>query len=642
MTIQRKLQTCLLSIFTFCIAVSAARAEVTKFELKSRTDVPAYNYEKVIGRIHFAVDPSNPHNAVIVDLDKAQRDAGGKVSFSADLYMLRPKSGSSDTALIDIVNRGRLTFQGFSAVPGQDPVGDGFLLKRGLTVVAIGWEFDVAARDNLLRLDAPIATEGGKPITGMVSAMFVPDRPDAMVVNALAGYKPLDPASAESVLTVRDALLNAPTRLPRDQWTISLNNTVTLKGGFQPGHMYEITYQAANPPVAGLGFAAVRDVAAWLRHGADSMSPVKFAYAFGASQSGRFLREFLYEGFNTDERSARVFDGVMAHIAGAGRFDLNSRWSTPVECCSTLATSFPFSAAAQRDPASGLTEGLLDNPRARANQPKLFLTNTGVEYWSSGGRAAALIHTTPDGKRDIAQPENVRIYLFAGTQHGTGPFPPTRSTGQELLNPTVQSWVARALLVAMDRWVRDGIAPPASRHPRLDQGTLVEAKNIAFPEIPGVHSPRGLIAGVRIANPFIKGGAGAGTTLPQLVPQVDSDGNERSGIRLPEVAVPLATYTGWNFRSPVVGNPDQLYPLLGSYIPFARTKADREERHDPRPSIAERYVSRDAYVEQVNASVAALAKDGFLLAEDVPVVVARATSHWDLLMGGIASTGAGR
>jgi hypothetical protein len=481
MTIQRKTRACLLTVFMFCIGALSARAEVTRFEVKSRTDVPGYNYEKVVGRVYFAVDPRNAHNAVIVDVNKAQQDAAGKVMFSADLYMWRPKSGGSEVAVIDIVNRGRLTFQGFSAAPGQDPVGDGFLLKRGLTVVAVGWEFDVAINDNLLRLDAPIATEGGKPITGMVSAMFVPDRADAMVVNALAGYKPLDPASPESVLTVRDGLLKAATRLARDQWTISSNNTVTLKGGFKPGYMYEITYKAANPPVAGLGFAAVRDVGAWLRHGADSMPPVKFAYTFGQSQSGRFLREFLYEGFNTDESGARVFDGVMAHIAGSGRFDLNSRWSTPVECCSTLATSFPFSAGAQRDPVSGLTEGLLDNTRARTNQPKLFLTNTGVEYWSSGGRAAALIHTTPDGKRDIAQPDNVRVYLFAGTQHGTGPFPPTRSNGQELLNPTVQSWVARALLVAMDRWVREGVAPPASRHPRLDQGTLVEAKDVAFP-----------------------------------------------------------------------------------------------------------------------------------------------------------------
>ena len=621
-----------------CLAVAPTSAEVTRLDVKSRTDIPGYNYERIVGRLHFAVDPANPRNAVVVDLDKAPRNAEGRVEFSADFLMLRPKSGGSSTALVDIVNRGRLTFGRFSASGGADPIGDGFLLKRGMTVVAVGWESDVVSSDSVLRIDAPIATDRGQPITGTASALFVPDRRDATVVTALAGYSPLDPMSAESVLTVRDSLSAPATRLPRNTWTISSTNMVTVTGGFEPGRIYEISYSAANPPVAGLGFAAVRDVVSWLRRGADSMAPVTFAYTFGASQSGRFLREFLYEGFNTDERGGRVFDGVMAHIAGAGRLDLNSRWATPVECCSTYATSFPFSTHAQRDPVTGLTEGLLENDRSRTNQPKVFLTNTGVEYWSSGGRAAALTHTTPDGSRDVAQAENVRVYLMAGTQHGTGPFPPTRGAGQQLLNPTVQSWVLRALLVAMDRWVRDGVAPPASRHPRLDQGTLVDVTNIAFPVIPGVHSPRGLTAGARMANPFLKGGAGAGTKLPLLVPQVDADGNERTGIRLPEIAVPLATYTGWNFRAPAVGATDNLYPLLGSYIPFARTKTEREERKDPRPSIAERYANRDAYMRKINESTAALVKDGFLLAEDVATATARAAAHWDLVMGTAATS----
>jgi hypothetical protein len=277
---------------------------------------------------------------------------------------------------------------------------------------------------------------------------------------------------------------------------------------------------------------------------------------------------------------------------------------------------------------------MLDNDRARANQPKLFLTNTAVEYWSSGGRVAALTHTTPDGARDVTQPDNVRVYLLAGTQHGTGPFPPKRGNGQELLNPTNQSWVLRALLAAMDNWVRDGIEPPASRHPRLDQGTLVDPSRLAFPAIPGMHSPRALTAGMRIANPFLPDGAGAGARLPLLVPQVDADGNERSGIRLPEIAVPLATYTGWNFRAPAVGAPDRLYPLLGSYIPFARTKAERERRGDPRPSVAERYPTRDAYLAKVRQAASDLVKGRYLLPEDVQVAVSRAAAHWDLIMSG--------
>jgi hypothetical protein len=611
-----------------------AKAEVVRLEVISRTHVAGYDYEKVVGRLHLAVDPKHALNRVIVDLNKAQTGSDGRVEFSADFYMLKPLSGGNGAVLVDIVNRGRLTFGHFNApAPTTDPIGDGFLMKRGFTVVALGWEFDVAAGNDRLRLDAPIPTDNGKPITGTASALFVPDGRDAMVVNALGGYKPLDPDTQDSVLTVRDSLSSSATTIPRSQWTITSTNRVTIVGGFGPGRMYELSYKAANPPVAGLGFAAVRDVVSWLRSGAEEMMPAKYAYAFGESQSGRYLREFLYEGFNTDERGSRVFDGMMVHIAGAGRLDLNSRWSTPVECCSTYATSFPFSIQAQKDPVSGLTEGLLDNDRARSNQPKLFLTNTGVEYWSSGGRAAALTHTTPDGARDLAQPDNVRIYLMAGTQHGTGPFPPVHGNGQELLNPTNQSWVLRALLVAMDSWVRNGIQPPASRHPQLDQGTLVDASRIAFPSIPGVHSPSALTAGARIANPFLKDGAGTGAHLRLLVPQVDVDGNERSGIRLPEIAVPLATYTGWNFRAPAVGAPDHLYPLLGSYIPFARTKAEREERRDPRPSVAERYPTREAYLAKIRAVTSDLVKDRYLLPQDVDVAVSRANAHWDLVTG---------
>ena len=648
MIVMRCMRSCCLVLAVALLGISApAQGEVTRLEVTSRTEVPGYAYEKVVGRIYFAVDPGHARNRIVVDLDKAPRAANGQVEFSADFYMLRPTSASNGggaevgngAALVDIVNRGRLTFGRFGAPnDSPDPIGDGFLLKRGFTIVAVGWEFDVPAAGGLLRLNAPVARDGGQTITGMVGTFFVPDSRKPLVVSALSGYTPLDADSPESVLTVRDSLAMPATKLPRSQWTVTSSNRVTLAGGFEPGRTYEISYKAANPAEGGLGFAAVRDTAAWLRHGADSATPAKFVYAFGASQSGRFLREFLYEGFNTDERGVRVFDGALAHIAGAGRLDLNSRWSTPIECCSTYATAFPFTTNAQRDPVSGISEGLIENERARDNQPKLFLTNTGVEYWSSGGRAAALTHTTPDGARDISLPENVRIYLLAGTQHGTGPFPPARGAGQQLLNPNVQSWVLRALLVAMDRWVRDGIAPPDNRQPRLDQGTLVDVSKIAFPSIPGVHSPLGLTSGARIANAFLKGGAGAGAKLPLLVPQVDADGNELAGIRLPEVAVPLATYTGWNFRAPAVGGADRLYPLLGSYIPFARAQSQRESQKDPRPAVDERYATRDAYMAKIQQAAAELVKGRYLLEEDAAAVAARAADHWDLVVNGIMTS----
>ena len=438
----------------------------------------------------------------------------------------------------------------------------------------------------------------------------------------------MDANGADTVLTVRDRLSDrAGQPVPRDKWKLA-GNVVTMTGGFEPGRNYEIAYRSANPPVSGLGLAAVRDAATWLKHTPDALAPVKFVYALGVSQSGRFLRDYLYEGFNTDEKQRQVFDGMMVHIAGASQLDLNRRWATPTGLGQYDATLFPFADRAQKDAASGATDGLLDNDRARKNLPKIFYTNTGVEYWG-GGRSAALVHTSADGTTDLTIPANVRVYFFAGNQHGPGAFPPAAGAGQQKGNPTDYWWNMRALFVAMDKWVREGAAPPPSRIPHLSDGTLTKAPDVAFPELPGVQSPKTLTAGLRSGNPFVTGGAGAGTPLPLLVPQVDSDGNERAGVRLPEVAVPLATYTGWNFRSAATGGTNQLVPLLGSYIPLARTKAERDTRHDPRPSIEERYTSRQQYLDAINKSAAALVKEGYLLAGDVPSVVKRATEHWE-------------
>jgi hypothetical protein len=318
----------------------------------------------------------------------------------------------------------------------------------------------------------------------------------------------------------------------------------------------------------------------------------------------------------------------MPHIAGAARIDLNRPGSSP-NPADTAATGFPFADRAQRDPVSGVSEGLLDNDRARRNQPKVFYTNTDVEYWSATGRAAALLHTMPDGGRDLDLPDNVRVFHIAGTQHGPGPFPPARTTGQLPANPTDDTFVMRALLVAMDRWAREGIAPPPSRHARLSDKTLVRARDVAFPAIPGVQRPNALPPPARVANLLIPGGAGTGAALPYLVPQVDADGNDRAGIKVPELTVPLATYTGWNFAG-AAGESNRLVNLLGSYIPFARTKAEREQRADPRLSVEERYPSRDRYLALVRTAAEALVRDRYMLQEDIEPVVQRAGEHWDL------------
>lgn len=613
-------------------APSAVLAEVTRIEIASRSDVSFVGYEKVVGRVFFAVDPADPRNMVVADLDKAPRNAAGRVEFSSDFELVRPKTGGNGVILIDVVNRGGKTvLPNFNRAGGRDPdVGDGFLLRRGFSVAAVGWEFDVPAASGLIRIEVPVARDGDRPITGIVRASFTPAQPGPFLVGDVAAYAATDSVADESVLTVRDHVAGVAETIERGRWTLN-GATVTLQGGFTPGRIYEVSFRASNPPIGGLGFVAVRDFATWIKHDPDAISNARYAYAFGNSQSGRFLRTFLYQGFNTDERGRQVLDATFINTAGAARLDLNRRWATPTSA-SAPATQFPFSDLAQVDPVSEITEGLLDNVRAAQSQPKVFYSNTGVEYWSSSGRAAALTHTTPDGARDHVFPDHVRSYFLAGAQHSPGAFPPVQGLGQQLGNPLDYWWTLRALLVAMDGWVREGIAPPPSQYPRIDRGTLVASTSVAFPSIPGVQSPREIRTAARTSNTFVEGGAGGGAILPMLVPQVDADGNEIAGIRLPALVVPVATYTGWNFRRPDIGGTHLVVSLLGSYIPLPASVAEREARRDPRLSIEERYPDRATYLTRTRDAAVSLVRERYLLTEDVDAIVRRASNQWDLLV----------
>ena len=418
---------------------------------------------------------------------------------------------------------------------------------------------------------------------------------------------------------MRDGAYGKKEAVARAEWQLR-GNTVTLASGFTPGRTYELAYRVRDLPVTGAGLAAFRDTASWLKHQPDAAARVRHAYAFGSSQSGRFLRTFLYYGFNSDEKNRMVYDGVMAHIAGAGRISINERGATPNASGASNITNFPFTNASSRDPISGRSEGLLENDRARENQPKIFFTNSAVEYWNT--RAAALTHTTTDGRTDVAPPDNTRTYFLAGTQHSPGQFPPRRTSGQQLDNPVQYWWTLRALLTAMDNWVRHGSAPPASQYPKLTDGTLVRRDAVAFPAIPGVESPR-LIQSARQES----------TPLPLLVPQVDEDGNERAGIRSVEQAVPVATYTGWNFRSPAIGAPKELVSLMGSSIPFAVTDEARKPG-DMRRALASRYTSKEQYLARARAHADTLVNAGHLLAADVPMVIKRVEELWALARGG--------
>jgi hypothetical protein len=403
---------------------------------------------------------------------------------------------------------------------------------------------------------------------------------------------------------------------------------VALDGGFTPGRLYEVTFKARGARVAGVGLAAIRDAAAAFRYRTDLPIQGQATYAFGASQDGRFLRQFLYDGFNADERDRRVFDVVWPHIAAAARGTFNDRFGMPIAGSVMLTpTRFPFTTD---DQTFGGERGSLLQRYTAEQRPKIFFTNTPVEYWG-GGRAAALIHTSADGKKDLPIPDNVRIYMLSGTQHGEAAFPPRRTRGQQMENPVPQREVMRALMRGLHAWASEGIPPPESRYPKLADGTLTPAVSVKFPPIPGVADPRIIAPPGQVRN-------GKAEMLPHLVPQVDADGNDIAGIRVPDISVPVATNTGWNFRSESVGGPKEIYNLLGSYIPFVMTKVERDARKDPRLSISERYRDRNDYLEKLRTAAQELVKGRYLLPEDVENIIKRGQAQWEFLTGGNATS----
>ena len=593
-------------------------------------------YEAIRARVEFAVDPRLPANRIIADIDLAPKNEQGLVEFSADLYVLKPRDpkNGNGTALVEISNRGGKgllsTFdfaRGAVKVDSPEAFGDGFLLEQGFTLVWIAWEFDVPSGENLMHLYTPIATQNGATITGLVRSEWTGDaRMDVISLGdrAQIGYAVADPASPQNQLFVRDTVEGERTLIPRNEWTFTTDRNVAVKGGFTPGRIYEVVYLAKDPVVAGLGPAAVRDFVSFLKYGGpetllgDQHSYLKRAVGFGASQSGRFLRAYLYDGFNADEKQRRVFDGVWAQVAGAGRGSFNERFAQPSRDGHPFLNVFypvdlpPFDE-----------EGLLAKARQDNVAPKLFLVNGSYEYW---GRAASLIHTTSDGKADAPPSANTRIYYFSGSQHGSGSIPPRPSEAQNPSSTNDYRYGLRALLVAMQNWLKDGTDPPPSQFPRISRGELATLNSLGFPKIPGVAVPTHKREAYRLD--FAQQPPKAGEPFPTLVPQVDADGNDRGGIQMPEVAVPLATNAGWNLRSAKIGAPTELYSMTGTWIPFPLTKASRESRNDPRASIEERYATEQAYLDQIDKAAAALVRAGYLLEVDVPAIHARAAKEW--------------
>jgi hypothetical protein len=645
-----------------CCLSLAAQARVVRVEVLARTPIEGTGvghaipaYEKIQARVYFAVDPKNAHNRPIVDLDKADHNAHGEVEFSADLFLMRPIEAGNSALLLEIPNRGGKgivsLLEGGKADPANESeTGDGWLLKQGYTLASLGWQWDAVEGPGRLRLYAPIAHgKNGAHITGLLRDDFTLSKTRTelplghVMGEGLGGteYAVAAPDDARNVLTVRDAPHGARTVIPRSEWSFAhtvdgkltpSDRFFTLKSGFVPGRIYELVYVVQDPAVAGLGFAAVRDFVDWEKHAPDAIAPVKYAYAAGISQCGRFLRDLLYQGFNADESGKMALDGVLAHVGGAGRGSFNYRFAQPSRDAQPMSSIdwptdiFPFTDLPETDPAEPRNgkQGLLDAATREHVVPKIFLSHTSYEYW---GRAASLMHTTADGKADVAISPNVRIYYYFGLQHFSVAFPPKMMGGdyasQQLPTPLPIKWFWRAMISNMNAWVQAGTEPPASRYPKIADGSLVPIAKLAFPTIAGVNVPTSAAEGWDLdfgpnwrAGILSKQPPAEEHAYPTLVPQVDVDGNELGGVRLPEIVAPLATYTGWNLRSPSIGAPTERTSFLGSFIPLKKTAAEAEAAHDPRKPIEARFKDYEAYHALFEKALEGLIAERYILAED--------------------------
>jgi hypothetical protein len=652
---------------------SLVEARVVRVEITARTDALGGQsfagggaYERITGRVYFSLAIANQHNHGIVDLQNAVNVEHGEVEFWSDFVAIRPKDAArgNGTMLLEVPNRGRpgiLTLVDGGSWELTNDAGDGWFLRHGYTVAALGWQWD-AAGDGALRMYAPEAKEKGRTITGLLRgdvmlARHLEDLPlGHLTLGSIGGteYPVADQNDPRDVLTVRDSPMAARTVIPRSQWSFAhlVNGRLTasdrdihLQGGFQPGKIYEYVYVVKDPVVAGVGFAAVRDFASYAKYDQDAIAPAARVIGEGISQNGRYLRDFIYQGFNTDEHGRMALDGVLAHVAGAGRGNFNyrfcqpSRDAQPTSSLSYPTDIFPFTDEPESDPLTHASLGLLERARVEHTVPKIFFSNTSYEYW---GRVAALIHITADGKQDMRISDQVRIYHFTGLQHFSGPFPPAKGEGdllgQQAQSPLVVRYFWRAMIANMEAWIRSNTLPPPSSYPRIADGTLVSLANYAFPEILGVNKPHEASLAYRLnlgpewPNAIRTEPPMVGMAFPVLVPQVDEDGNERDGVRSPELAVPLATYTGWNLRDPSIGAADQRVSFEASYIPFAKTPEERKNNGDPRRSIAERYSSREEYLKRYRDAVNEVIEQRYVLPEDRDALLKRGQQEWDQAM----------
>ncbi|MCY4486268.1 MAG: alpha/beta hydrolase domain-containing protein [Deltaproteobacteria bacterium] len=630
-------------------------------------------YERIRGRARFAIDPRLPANRDIVDLTLASADDRGLVEYSTEFFLIKPADmgRGNGRLLYDVNNRGnKRALQFFNdAPPNNDPrtaedAGHGFLMRRGYTVVWCGWQGDLLPGDGRLTMDLPVATGPDGPVTGPFRAEFIIEQPGVTTVS-LGGHDYIRPCPAADLRTEGATLtrrrLDPDPRepVPAGDWQFATADAAGsvwpsatnchLPEGFRPGWIHELIYTAKDPLVLGLGFAGVRDLVDFLRHAdedaagqanplRDGAQGVAQAYAWGRSQSGRFLRGFVYGGFNVSDGGRRIFDGIFSHVAGGGRLQLNYRFAQPDryprqhEDHLYPSEEFPFAYGRTEDPFTGREDAVLKRPET---DPVVIHTQTATEYWQ---RRGSLVHTDTRGN-DLPEHENIRVYLLSSLQHNDAAAALEGGVPRYPQNPLPANPVLRALLDALDEWVTDGVPPPESRVPTRSAGDLVTGAEFreGFPAVPRsacpephalYHLDRGaeFAHGVISREPPVEDKT---REYPVRVPSVDADGNETAGIRVPEVAAPLATYLGWNLRK----DSDVMAGIVGSALPFAVSERTRAEQGDPRPSVQSRYPSRNAYLDAVRAAAVALEEDRLLLAEDVDRCVAAAGKRWDARRG---------
>ncbi|WP_324671720.1 alpha/beta hydrolase domain-containing protein [Hymenobacter sp. GOD-10R] len=613
-------------------------------------------YEKLRGKAYGEVDPSLPQNALITDIALAPRNARGMVEYSMDIYLLKPLklSQGNHKLFLEVNNRGSKLFGGFNnSSGGNDPTtaaqaGEAFLMNQGYTLAWNGWDMAASPGNNNLTVSAPVATNpDGSPITGPAYEYISFENATTQTFTLAYPAATLNPVGA--TLTVRQRLNDAPTPVPTTGWEFVNERTIRLLPAgtaFQQSAVYELTYTAKNPVVAGLGFAATRDFVSFLRYAkADDLGhpnpladDVRYTFSYALSQPARYLNDFQTLGFNADEQGRRVLDGIENWLGGGSGIGLNFRFAQPSRTERNRQNHlypealFPFAYPVLTDPLTGQTAGRSARCTAAGTCPKVFEINSANEYWV---KAASLLHTDLQGN-DLPDPANVRFFLISGAQHGTGDAR-NRGVCQQCQNPTNAEPALRALFMALDQWVTQGVAPPKSRIPRRSDGTAVLAvaqpgaftgtvpqAALGWPSIPGV-TYNGLITtryqldfGPSLSKgiitqypPTIAGWP----VYPNFVSKVDADGNEVAGIRLPIVAAPVATTTGWSLRRAGFGENDGC-EAAGQYIPFPLTSADRLATHDLRRSVQERYRTHAGYVEAVTKVAKQLVKQRFLLEQD--------------------------